>query len=1060
MKTIYLNLLLLLSISLSAQTLPEQSLFKALAPRNIGPAGMSGRVTAIDVDLSNSDIIYVGTASGGVWKSDNGGIDWKPIFDNEPLIAIGAIAVNQKNTAEIWVGTGEGNPRNSHNTGGGLFRSRDGGQSWEAVGLENTQNIHRIIVHRDNPDIVYVGAMGSIWGPNPERGVYRTEDGGKSWEHILSVDDGVGIGDLVVDPTNPEKLLAAMWEFDRDPWFFNSGGPQSGLYMTYDGGDTWEQRTDEDGLPKGDLGRIGLAISPSSPNIIYALIEAKINGLYKSVDGGKKWSLVSEKNIGNRPFYYADIFIDPINENRIYNLWSYVSLSEDGGKTFKTILDYGTNVHPDHHAFWVHPNDPSYLIEGNDGGLNISRDRGKTWRFVTNIPVAQFYHINYDMDIPYHIGGGMQDNGSWVGPSQAWKRGGIINADWQEVLFGDGFDLHFKPGNSRYLFAMSQGGYLNKVDRETGARLFIRPTHPDGEWLRFNWNAALSLDPYNDKGLYFGSQYVHKSSDDGQNWTIISPDLTTNDPEKQKADSSGGLTFDATQAENYTTILAIAPDLHDKNTIWVGTDDGNLQITRDGGKNWVNMANKLSGAPKGSWIPYIEVSKTNAGEAFVIVNDYRRNNFEPMAYHTTDYGQSWTSIVDKNQVKGYTLCIVQDPEAPSLLFLGTDRGLYFSIDYGKNWTQWTEGFPPVSTADLKIHPREQDLIIGTFGRAAWILDDIRPLRAMAQTNGAILDKDFCTFPAPDAYKAHHRSYQGTRFIADAEYVGKDRPSGALLTVWVKGKDQEDEKEEDKDESKNEKDKKKGKSSSKVQIQVLNNQGDTIRHFSRKLKDGFNRFTWDLRKDGVQFPSRKKPKADADPTAGAAVPPGDYKIIMTYKDTKDSTNVHVFADPRIEYAPGTWENREKSYADWNQIVEAATKGFTQLQDTRATIKLVNKSLVNAPDSIQTQIKDLGKALQDNIDSLELLYMEAKDVKGIKSNPTDLMSAIWDARSYMGNMNGTPSQMFLLAMDKARAQTNTVLEEINTFMEQDFKPYQKKVDALNFSLFKEVEVLKME
>ncbi|RMF03988.1 MAG: hypothetical protein D6772_01310, partial [Bacteroidetes bacterium] len=345
---------------LNAQDLPELKYFVDLAPRNIGPAGMSGRVTCIDVDLSDDDIIYVGTASGGVWKSTDGGIAWKPIFDEQPLQAIGAIAINQKNPDEIWVGTGEGNPRNSHNTGRGLYRSRDAGQTWEFVGLADTRNIHRIIVHRDNPDIVYVGAMGSIWGPNPERGVYRTKDDGKTWEKILYVDQGVGIADLVVDPSNPDKLLAAMWEFDRDPWYFNSGGPKSGLYLTYDGGDTWSQRTAKDGLPKGELGRIGLAIAPSSPNIIYALIEAKVNGLYKSTDGGRKWELVSEKNIGNRPFYYSDIFVDPVNENRIYNLWSYVSLSEDGGKTFKTILDYSTNIHPDHHAFWVHPQDPNY----------------------------------------------------------------------------------------------------------------------------------------------------------------------------------------------------------------------------------------------------------------------------------------------------------------------------------------------------------------------------------------------------------------------------------------------------------------------------------------------------------------------------------------------------------------------------------------------------------------------------------------------------------------------------------------------------------------------------
>ncbi|MEZ4988406.1 MAG: hypothetical protein R2795_25840 [Saprospiraceae bacterium] len=773
-----------------AQQLPDTKYFEALAPRNIGPAGMSGRVTAIDVDLSNPNTIFVGAASGGVWKSTDGGNAWKPVFDKAPLQAIGAIRINQRNPDEIWVGTGEGNPRNSHNTGAGLYRSRDGGDTWELVGLKATQNIHRIIIHRDNPDVVFVGAMGSIWGPNPERGVFRTTDGGQTWQHVLKVNDGTGIADMVADPSNPDKIIAALWEFDREPWFFHSGGPNSGLYMTYDGGDTWVKRTHEDGLPKGDLGRIGLAIAPSEPNIIYALVEAKVNALYKSTDGGKKWQMVSDKNIGNRPFYYSELYVDPVNENRIYNLHTYVTLSEDGGKTFREIMNYGTNTHPDNHAFWIHPTDPDFLINGNDGGLNISRDRGKTWRFVGNLPVGQFYHVNHDMEIPYNVGGGMQDNGSWVGPSQAWKSGDIINQDWQEIFFGDGFDVHFKPGDSRYVYAMSQGGNVGLVDIETGATRFVKPFHPNGDNLRFNWNAGMAQDPRDACTIYFGSQYLHKSTDCGHSWTIISPDLTTNDPEKQKADESGGLTYDATMAENHTTILAIAPDYFDSNTLFVGTDDGNLQRTHDGGKTWVNLTDRLPGVARGSWIPYIEASRLNEGEFFVIVNDYRRNNFTPMAYHTRNHGNTWTRIVDEKSVDAFTHSIVQDLEVPNLLWLGTEQGLYFSLDYGKKWNKWTAGFPSVPVADMKIHPREHDLILGTFGRALWILDDIRPLREMARTSGKTLDEPMAAFPSPDAYLNESRSYQGVRFYADGEFIGQDRPSGALLTVWVKPKDKE------------------------------------------------------------------------------------------------------------------------------------------------------------------------------------------------------------------------------------------------------------------------------
>ena len=376
----------------------DVQLLKGISPRNLGPAGMSGRVVSIDVVLKDPNIIYAGTSAGGVWRSENGGTKWEPIFDDQPLQAIGALAINQQNPNEIWVGTGEGNPRNSHNTGGGIFKSIDGGKSWQNMGLEGTQNIHRVIIHKDNPNVVYVGAMGSIWGTNPERGVYRTKDGGKSWDNILYINDTTGIADLVVDPTNHNKIIAATWQFGRKPWTFHSGGSGSGIHISYDGGDSWTKLSDKDGLPKGDLGRIGLAIAPSAPNIVYALVEAKKNGLYKSEDGGHNWKLAADKNIGNRPFYYHDIFVDPKNENRLYNLFSLVDKSEDGGKTFETLLPY-SHVHPDHHAFWVHPEDPNFIIEGNDGGLYITRDRGKTWQFAENIPVGHFYHVSYDMDI-------------------------------------------------------------------------------------------------------------------------------------------------------------------------------------------------------------------------------------------------------------------------------------------------------------------------------------------------------------------------------------------------------------------------------------------------------------------------------------------------------------------------------------------------------------------------------------------------------------------------------------------------------------------------------------
>ncbi len=429
MKKTFLLILLIPFLGFSQQLDLEK--LKNLKPRSIGPAGMSGRVTAIDVVTNQPEIIYIGTASGGLWKSESGGVDWKPIFDKYGPMSIGAVAIQQSNPDVIWAGTGEGNPRNSLTGGYGLYKSLDAGNTWKLVGLEKTRNIHKIIIDKDNPNTVYVGAIGSPWGAHPERGVFKTTDGGKTWTKSLFVNNKTGCADLVVDPTNPNKLIAAMWEHTRKPWIFKSGGEGSGLYITYDSGENWKKLTDKDGLPEGNLGRIGLAIAPSNPKFIYALVEAKKNALYKSEDGGFKWEMVNDKSsgrgpdgIGNRPFYYSDIAVDPINENRIYSVFTYVNVSEDGGKSFKQLMPaYGTSVgvHPDHHAWWIHPTNPNFMIDGNDGGLNITRDRGKTWRFVENLPIAQFYHINVDMDFPYNIYGGLQDNGSWAGPAYVLK---------------------------------------------------------------------------------------------------------------------------------------------------------------------------------------------------------------------------------------------------------------------------------------------------------------------------------------------------------------------------------------------------------------------------------------------------------------------------------------------------------------------------------------------------------------------------------------------------------------------------------------------------------------
>lgn len=508
-----------------AQQVDFAKQFKNWKPRNIGPAGMSGRVTAIDAVWTNPNIIFLGTASGGVWKTENGGGSWTPVFDEQPIQNIGAVAITQSNPNVVWVGTGEGNPRNSVSLGEGIYKSLDGGKTWKCLGLQKTRNIHRIIIDPNNPDIVYVGVMGNPFAEHPERGVYKTTDGGETWKQILFTNNNSGVGDMVMDPSNPNKLFVNMYEHKRTPWSLKGGGAGSGFYVTYDAGKTFKKLGKAEGLPDGEYGRIGISISRTDPNRVYALVEATKNGLYKSDDGGMKWELVNSDPaiVTNRAFYFQDIAVDTKNENRLYNINQVINVSEDAGKTWKPVLPY-SGIHPDHHAWWIHPYDANFIIDGNDGGIGITRDRGKTWQFDEKLPLGQFYHINVDNELPYHVMGGLQDNGSWHGPAYVWQRSGIRNAFWQGVSGGDGFDVMPDAEDPRWVYTMSQGGNLSRYNIATGEDWSIRPPRPNKNTRqRFNWNAAIAQDPFNKATIYYGSQFLNKSTNKGAAWEQISP---------------------------------------------------------------------------------------------------------------------------------------------------------------------------------------------------------------------------------------------------------------------------------------------------------------------------------------------------------------------------------------------------------------------------------------------------------------------------------------------------------------------------------------------------------
>ena len=1067
MRSIFSLLFLSCFLQLGAQDFSTKWLKKA-APRNIGPGGMSGRITSIDVVNSDSDIMYVGTASGGLWKSISGGVTWEPIFNDQVTASVGAVAIQQSNPDVIWVGTGEGNPRNSLNGGYGIFKSLDGGKSWKSMGLEKTRHIHRVLIDPTNPDIVYLAVIGSPWGVHSERGVYKTTNGGKSWKKILYVNDTTGAADLVMDPSNPNKLVAAMWEHKRDPWFFKSGGSGSGLYVSFDGGENWSKKTDDDGLPKGDLGRIGIAIAANKTNIIYALIESKKNALYKSEDGGFKWKKINDKNdIGNRPFYYSDIAVDPQNENRVFSVFTYVNVSQDGGKNFSQLMPaYGVDngVHPDHHAWWIHPQDGLFMIDGNDGGLNISRDGGKTWRFIGNIPVAQFYHISVDNEFPYNVYGGMQDNGSWRGPAYVWKVQGIRNSYWQEIAFGDGFDVLPDLDDSRYGYAMSQQGYVSRYDWETGNNYIVRPTHPEANTrLRFNWNAAIGQDPFDNSTVYFGSQFVHVSKDKGQTWKVISPDLTTNNPEKQKQSESGGLTLDATGAENHCTLLVIEPSRVEKDMLWVASDDGRVHFTQDAGSTWNEVSKNIKGLPKGSWITQIKASNKNKGEALLVANDYRRFNYTPYAYRTKNYGKTWERIVDGADVESYALSIIEDPINANLMFLGTDDGLYITLNAGKQWDKFdAEIFPTVSVKDLVIHPREHDLIIGTFGRAAWVLDDIRPLRALASSSG-VIDNGMELFEPPTAYLAAYQQPTGSRFGADAMYQGTNRKYGAMLSYFVNPPVEKDE-DRDKEEKDNDKDEVEKKENKKDSLILMVYDGARlIRTLKKKVpkEKGIHRWYWNMDEKGVSRPRRKLSKSKREPS-GVKVKPGKYRLVMSFGDEQSEQTIVVKSDPRLTADPTNIDAVYTASKELEGYTEAAASAVMQLAESKQTLADYKKLFKeNKSDEMKALLKEI-KSQTKAIDFLIALYIGKEDKRqGIVRNPeSNVLTRIRNASRYIRSRQDGITATENKLLQHAKEELGVAIEQTNTFFKEVWPLLKSKIEAEDASRFKEIQELSID
>lgn len=1051
-------------------------LLSGIQARSIGPAGMSGRVAAIEAVESDPDTVFVGAATGGLWKSTNGGLTWKPVFDKQPVAAIGAIAVHPKYPAIVWVGTGEGNVRNSASVGNGVYKSVDGGETWSHLGLPQSERIHRIVLHPDDENVAWVAAIGKLWSDGAERGLFKTTDGGRTWRKVLSaegaLDQTTGAADVAIDPTNPNKLYASLWQLRRWPYKFESGGPGSGLYVSLDGGETWKRRDADDGLPEGDLGRIGLAVSRSHPNVVYAMVEAKKSALLRSDDGGVSWKTVNaQPDINPRPFYFGEIRVDPKDPNRVYSVEYTVKVSTDGGKSFKTAVRWD-EIHGDHHALWIDPKNPEHLYIGNDGGVAISADGGWTNRFVSNLPLAQFYHVAVDQDVPYNVYGGLQDNGSWRGPSSVWQNGGIRNWMWKILVFGDGFETLPDPENSRRGYTLWQGGNIVRWDLDKGEYKDVKPAPAEGVEARFNWNAALAQDPFDAATIYLGSQFVHRSTDRGATWKTISPDLTSNKPEWQKAGESGGITPDVTNAENFTTLVTIAPSTRERGLIWTGSDDGRIHVTRDGGATWTSVEGNVRGVPASTWVPAIEPSPHQPGTAFAVFDNHRRGDIAPYVQRTDDFGKTWKSLATPN-LRGYALAIVQDPVDPDLLFLGTEFGLWVSFDAGQKWHPFTHGLPTVSVMDLVIHPRDHDLVIATHGRALYVIDDIRPLRDVTP---AVMAEKLHLFPVAAAQQARTLGEDGGFGFGAGEFRGQNRATGALISFvanaddlpWADADKERERKQRERREkavAKPEVDPKKQEPEMTATIEVRDRAGTVVRTLRPKLVRGLNRVAWELDRDGWKtLPSDEPRDADANP-GGPSVPPGDYQLTVKFRGTEAATPVRVLADPRSQNTEAVWQARWSTILEAGRLRDTLVTAIERLRSTRADIDAITTRVkeANAERLRRREVKEDelplladAKKLQEALTTLEKKLWQPPGTVGILAE-RDVLTKLFYVQGYLESSWDGPSEPHLEYLRQARSKVEAAVEEVNRFYAEQVGPFREQVRASGPELLPKLEPL---
>ena len=1041
--------------------------FNGLRLRSIGPAFTSGRISGFAVDPNNYTRYYVAVASGGVWKTSNAGTTWTPIFDNEASYSIGAIALDPKNPLVVWVGTGENNSQRSVSYGSGLYKSEDGGRTWKNVGLKTSEHIGRIAIDPKDSNIVYVASQGPLWGPGGERGLFKTTDGGKTWKNILSISENTGVTDVVIDPNDPNTIYCASYQRRRHRWTLINGGPESALYKSTDAGATWNKL--RAGLPTVELGRIGLAISPVDSNVIYATVEAadRKGGIFRSGDRGGSWE--RRNDFDSTAMYYSRIVADPKDVDRIYVMNVFAMVSDDGGRTLRRLGE--RNKHVDNHDIWINPGNTSHYLIGSDGGIYESFDRGATWDFKQNLPVTQFYDVTTDNATPfYNIYGGTQDNFSFGGPSRTRSASGITNADWFVTNGGDGFRSQVDPEDPNTIYAELQNGGLVRFDKRTGERIGIQPQPGRGEDpFRWNWDSPFIISPHLRTRLYFAADKLFRSDDRGDTWQLVSGQLSRN-LDRDKLPVMGKIWSIDAVAKNASTAhfgnaSALAESPKKEGLIYVGTDDGLVQVTEDGGKNWRKIE-KFPGVADMSYVTRIVASNHDANTAYVSFDNHQSNDFKPYLLKTTDAGRTWTSISSNLPKNGPVLAIAEDHVNPNLLFTGTEFGLWFSIDGGKKWIQLKGGLPTIAVADLNIQKRENDLIVGTFGRGIYILDNYTPLRLLKPE---MLRQDAAVFPVKDALMyiqsqplgGRGKSFQGERY-----YTADNPPFGATVTWYLKEAiktKKEKRQEAERDASRRgapvgwptraELRAEEEEEPPALIVTVMDASDNVVRRLNGPVGAGMQRLTWDLRYPAANLSAPQPPDADFnfDPPSGPLVMPGTYKIQVAQR--VDGVVTQLGPAQRFQVTVEGQENM--STADRTALVEfqqkavrlqRAVSGATQATNALKPRLAAIKRAINETPSLPARLQDEATALERRVNEIQraLSGDSAARRRNMNTPPS-----INDRVNYVINAQrmstARPTQTQQNQYSAAAQDFETVLGQLRQLIEVDLSRLEKQLEA---------------